>query len=119
MKTFVPGNSKRTDCGAGNISFASILDTNALPNLTSLISRLDEGEGVLNALTAHCGKWHKPSQSFFCQREVDREGKRSKPDNADNAENITELFDFVDSPLKRRNTRSVCGPTVDVGNSSV
>ena len=93
-------NSKRSDCGAGYISLSSILDSNALPNTQPLVSRLNEGEGVLKAFTAHSAKWHKSCRFFFCQREVDREGKRSQPDDVvDMAEDV----EVVGSPLKRHN----------------
>lgn len=111
-----PANSKRSDCGAGYISLSNILSSNILPNMQPLVSRLDEGEGILNALTSHCAKWHKSCRSFFCQREVDRESKRSTPEDV---EDVSEHVDTIDSPLKRRNTRSMCGTTTDEGNSSV
>jgi len=50
-----PAASKRGDCGAGYRSFADVVGS--FPNAEPMVSRLDEGNGILAALTAHSAKW--------------------------------------------------------------
>ena len=72
-KLHCPANSKRSDCGAGYFSLANIVNSNVVPNMQPLVSRLDEGGGILCALIAYFANWHKSCKSFFCQREINRE----------------------------------------------
>ena len=50
-------------------SFADIVGKFA--DAQSIISRLDEGDGVLAALVNHCTKWHKSGRSFYCEHELE------------------------------------------------
>ena len=69
-----PVASKRSDCGAGYRSFADVVGS--FPGTESIITRLDEGNGILAALTAHAAKWHKSCRSFYRKRELDCAAKR-------------------------------------------
>jgi len=101
-----PAASKRGDCGAGYRSFADVVGS--FPNAEPMVSRLDEGNGILAALTAHSAKWHKSCRSFYCNRELERAAKRPPQSVADDH---VELPISATSPAKRRHTRTQAMPS--------
>ena len=65
-------------------SFADIVGKFA--DAQSIISRLDEGDGVLAALVNHCTKWHKSGRSFYCEHELECTARRPQIEAASAAE---------------------------------
>lgn len=107
-----PAESKRKDVGVGYVTFVQILSTGALPNSQALISRLDEGDGMLLTLNSHAAKWHKSCRSYYCQREIDRESDReAKRPKLECVETSSDTL----SPIKRRDTRLLTGALTNSG----
>ena len=70
-----PAASKRPDAGAGYVSLASNLpkfsELGELPQHVDL-RRLDEGQGILAALTHHQAKWHKSCRIKYNNTKLQR-----------------------------------------------
>ncbi|XP_045131595.1 uncharacterized protein LOC123516404 [Portunus trituberculatus] len=78
-----PAESRRTDQGAGYITFSENLarfhELDSIP-VTLDIRRLDEGKGVRTTLEERHAKWHKSCRIKFNTTKLQRAEKRECPD---------------------------------------
>ena len=115
-----PAESRRTDQGAGYITFSENLarfhELDSIP-VTLDIRRLDEGKGVRTTLEERHAKWHKSCRIKFNTTKLQRAEKRECPDPEKTSSKFTrtsneegrqkgkrDLCFFCDEPASASNT---------------